>query len=321
VEPGYVIWREDKNQKQVMAHIKYIKTEDAWFGLHYVKNIPYATMGSKIAKGKYGLRRKGGKTPNLYLWRNDPEPMLEEENISEIPTILQTAEASLVPEDIETIIQGIAAIPTTNQPMDDEEPLQYFPPIIQTDPIAQVNLAMIGDDPDNDKEEQVKTSKGGLKGSPPTKFNGDRKTAKQFMNDFRAYRFLNRKNETMKVAANRVALALTFIKGEQVQDWANSIMDLMEERLDSRLNPMQETNEYHWTSFKDTFRDAFTDTSEWEDTDNQLQNLKMTNGDLDKFIAHFNCLVIISEREDETRGLVPLFKEGLPFSLAQACMN
>ncbi len=180
---------------------------------------------------------------------------------------------------------------------------------------------MIGDNPDNDKEEQVKTSKGGLKGSPPTKFNGDRKTAKQFMNDFRAYRFLNRKNETMKVAANRVALALTFIKGEQVQDWANGIMDLMEERLDSRLNPMQETNEYHWTSFKDTFRDAFTDTSEWEDTDNQLQNLKMTNGDLDKFIAHFNCLVIISEREDETRGLVPLFKEGLPFSLAQACMN
>jgi len=180
---------------------------------------------------------------------------------------------------------------------------------------------MIGDNPDNDKEEQVKTSKGGLKGSPPTKFNGDRKTAKQFMNDFRAYRFLNRKNETMKVAANRVALALTFIKGEQVQDWANSIMDLMEERLDSRLNPMQETNEYHWTSFKDTFRDAFTDTSEWEDTDNQLQNLKMTNGDLDKFITHFNCLVIISEREDKTRGLVPLFKEGLPFSLAQACMN
>ncbi len=104
-----------------MAHIEYIKTEDVWFGLHYVKNIPYATMGSKIAKGKYRLRRKGGKTPNLYLWRNDPEPMLEEENISEIPTILQTAEASLVPEDIETIIQGIAAIPTTNQPMDDEE--------------------------------------------------------------------------------------------------------------------------------------------------------------------------------------------------------
>src|SRR6266478_3925996 len=141
------------------------------------------------------------------------------------------------------------------------------------------------------------------------------------MNNFRAYRFLNRKNETMKVVANWVALALTFIKGEQVQDWANGIMDLMEEQLESRLNPMEETNEYHWTSFKDAFRDTFTNTLEWEDTDNQLQNLKMTDGDLDKFIAHFNHLVIISGREDETRGLVPLFKEGLPFGLAQACMN
>ncbi len=189
--------------------------------------------------------------------------------------------------------------------MDDEEPLQYFTPVVQTHPVTQVNMATVGDDlNDDEEEEQTKTSKGGLKGSPPAKFNGDRKAAKQFINDFRAYRFLNRKNETMKVAANQVALALTFIKGEQVQDWANGIMDLMEERLGSRLNPMEETNKYHWTLFEDTFRDAFTDTSEREDTDNQLQNLKMTEGDLGRFIAHFNRLVIISGREDETRGLV-----------------
>ncbi len=113
-------------------------------------------------------------------------------------------EASLAPKGIENITQVITAIPTTNQPMDDEEPLQYFTPIIQTNPIAQVNMAMIGDDPDDDEEEKTRTNKGGLKGSPPTKFNSNRKTAKQFMNDFRVYRFLNRKNETMKVAANQV---------------------------------------------------------------------------------------------------------------------
>ncbi len=66
-EPGYIIWRADKNNKQVIAHIEYIETEDAWFGLHYVKGIPYATIGSKIIEGKYRLKRKGGKTPNLYL--------------------------------------------------------------------------------------------------------------------------------------------------------------------------------------------------------------------------------------------------------------
>src|SRR6266446_9257538 len=126
LEPGYIIWQADKQNKQIIAHIKYIEMEDAWFGLHYVKNIPFATIGSKIIEGKYSLKRKGGKTPNIYLWRNEPEPLSEEETPSEIPTILQTAEASPIPAGLEDIIQGVAAIPTQNQPMDDEEPLQYF---------------------------------------------------------------------------------------------------------------------------------------------------------------------------------------------------
>src|SRR6266403_4749212 len=139
-EPGYIIWRADKKGQHVIAHIEYIETEDAWFRLHYVKGIPYATIGLKIDKGKYGLKRKGGKTPNLYLWRNDPEPLLEEETPSEIPTILQTTGSSPTPEGLEAITQGMAAIPTQNQPMDDEDTLQYFTPGLAAPPI-QINMA------------------------------------------------------------------------------------------------------------------------------------------------------------------------------------
>jgi len=311
----------DKNNKQVIAHIEYIETEDAWFGLHYVKGVPFAMIGSKIVEGKYGLKRKGGKTPNLYLWRNDPEPLSEEETPSEIPTILQMAQASPVPEDLEAIIQGMAMIPTQNQPMDDEEPLQYFtpaPPIIPQ-PI-QINLAEAQGKSDEDEEEN-KATKGSLKGSPPTKFNGDRKMAKKFLNDFKTYKFLNRKNETMKVPGNCIALALTFIKGEHVQDWAHEMMKNMEDRLKSTLNPMLETNEYHWDYFEDAFRDAFTDTSEREDADNKLQNLHMKEGNLDQYIAEFNRLANLAERNDKMRGLIPLFRQGLPYRLAQSCMN
>jgi len=162
-EPGYIIWRADKNNKQVIAHIEYIETEDAWFGLHYVKGIPYATIGSKILEGKYGLKRKGGKAPNLYLWRNDPEPLSEEETLSEIPTMLQTAEASPVPEELETVIQGMAAIPVQNQPMDDKEPLQYLLalPIPIPAPI-QINMAEAQKAPEEDEE--TRAAKGSLKG-------------------------------------------------------------------------------------------------------------------------------------------------------------
>jgi len=165
--------------------------EDAWFSLHYVKGIPYVTIGLKIIEGKYGLKRKGGKTPNLYLWRNNPEPLSEEETPSEIPTILQMAQVSPTPEDLDTIIQGMAAIPVQNQPMDDEEPLQYFTP---APPIAlapiQINVAEAQGTPDENKDEN-KAAKGSLKGSPPTKFDRDRKMAKKFLNDFKTYKFLN----------------------------------------------------------------------------------------------------------------------------------
>ncbi len=283
-------------------------------------------MGSKIVEGKYGLKRKGGKTPNLYLWRNDPEPLSEEETPSEIPMILQMAQASPVPEDLESIIQGMATIPVQNQPMEDEEPLQYFtpaPPIILALPVnlgpIQINMAEAQGAPDEDEE--TRATKGSLKGSPPTKFDGDRKMAKKFLNDFKTYKFLNRKNETMRIPANHVALALTFIKGEHVQDWAHEVMKNMEDRLESTLNPMLETNEYHWDYFEDAFRDTFTDTSEREDADNKLQNLHMKDGNLDQYIAEFNQLTHLADRNDETRGLIPLFHQGLPYGLAQACMN
>src|SRR6266403_3539969 len=319
-EPGYIIWRVDKNNKQIIAHIEYIETEDAWFGLHYVKGIPYVTIGSKIIEGKYGLKRKGGKTPNLYLWRNDLEPLSKEETPSEIPMILQMAEASPAPEELETIIQGMAAIPVQNQPMDNEEPLQYFTPA-PPPPLAplQINMAEAQKAPEEDEETRV--AKGSLKGSPPTKFDRDRKMAKKFLNDFKTYKFLNWKNETMKIPANRVTLALTFIKGEHVQDWAHKMMKNMEDRLESTLNPMLETNEYHWDYFEDTFRDAFTDTSKREDADNKLQNLHMKDGNLDQYMAEFNWLSHLADWNDETRGLIPLFCQGLPYGLAQACMN
>ncbi len=305
-EPGYIIWRADKKGQQVIAHIEYIETEDAWFGIHYVKGIPYTTIGSKIDEGKYGLKRKGGKTPNLYLWRNDPEPLSEEETPSEVPTILQMAQASPAPGDLENIIQGLAAIPVQNQPMDDEEPLEYLTTVPTREmllpPPIQINMAEA--QKGTDEDEETKAAKGSLKGSPPTKFDRDRKMAKKFLNDFKTYKFLNRKNEMMKIPANHVTLALTFIKGEHIQDWAHEVMKNMEDRLESTLNPMLETNEYHWDYFEDAFRDTFTDTSEREDADNKLQNLHMKDGNLDQFIAEFNRLTHLANRNDETRGLI-----------------
>ena len=47
----------------------------------------------------------------------------------------------------------------------------------------------------------------------------------------------------------------------------------------------------------------------------------MKEGNLDQYIAEFNRLANLAERNDETRGLIPLFRQGLPYGLAQSCMN
>jgi len=166
--------------------------------------------------------------------------------------------------------------------MDDEETLEYLTMRTLPVPLAPIQINMAETQKGTDEDEETKAAKGSLKGSPPTKFDRDRKMAKKFLNDFKTYKFLNRKNKTMKVPANRIALALTFIKGEHVQDWAHEIMKNMEDRLESTLNPMMETNEYHW--------DYFTNTSERENADNKLQNLHMKDGNLDQYVAKFNQL-------------------------------
>ncbi len=47
----------------------------------------------------------------------------------------------------------------------------------------------------------------------------------------------------------------------------------------------------------------------------------MKEGNLDQYVAEFNQLTNLADRNDETRGLIPLFRQGLLYRLAQACMN
>jgi len=105
--------------------------------------------------------------------------------------ILQTKESSPIPEGLDDITQGMAAIPVQNQPMDDEETLQYFPsgPLAPAPVPIQINMAEAQKSVEEDEE--TRAAKGSLKGSPPAKFDGDRKMAKKFLNDFKTYKFLN----------------------------------------------------------------------------------------------------------------------------------
>jgi hypothetical protein len=70
----------------------------------------------------------------------------------------------------------------------------------------------------------------------PQIFAGDRKDAERFMQQFGAYRFLNRHNSTFMNKAEMVAYALTFIKGLQADNWAYDMADQLSIKVEG--NPV-----------------------------------------------------------------------------------
>ena len=62
----------------------------------------------------------------------------------------------------------------------------------------------------------------GLKGTPPTIFDGTRSKADKFLSEFQRYKLTNWLNDTMLKPFNRVLTALTYIHGTNVDDWVDA---------------------------------------------------------------------------------------------------
>ena len=61
---------------------------------------------------------------------------------------------------------------------------------------------------------------GGLWGTPPQIYTGDCSHTDLFTNEFLLYKNLNRHHEVMSVPYNQVLMALTFMKGPKIDNWA-----------------------------------------------------------------------------------------------------
>jgi hypothetical protein len=114
----------------------------------------------------------------------------------------------------------------------------------------------------------ISTPNNGLKGVAPVIFNGDRSKSDSFWNEFRRYRLLNRKNESISIPFYRVLTALSYIRGPLVEDWVNSQAGLLERRVDTTQTPhVDESNEILWDEFETAFQSA------WKDTERYLRKV------------------------------------------------
>ena len=71
----------------------------------------------------------------------------------------------------------------------------------------------------------------GMKGNPPTIFTGNQDTSETFLHEFSNYVDLNPNQESASIPYQHVILAISFIWGPQIDDWAKEQKDALKTKL------------------------------------------------------------------------------------------
>jgi hypothetical protein len=159
---------------------------------------------------------------------------------------------------------------------------------------------------------------GALIGTPPSIFNRDTDTTDNFILGFKGWRAVNWNKAPMVNAYARTALILTFIKGENVNDWVSHQLDLLIERI---KNGIKHSDEAHWDLFEVDFMTAFVNTGSQQTAYTQLEKCSMVGDNLDLYISTFNRLLKQAGFQASDLGSVKRFKKGLPKQLRVACLK
>ena len=155
-------------------------------------------------------------------------------------------------------------------------------------------------------------SNGGMRGVPPTIFDGTRSKADDFMGQFRWFKMVNRTHEAMKVPYDRMLTALTYMRGPLINDWIDQQEKKLANRTDTtKRNHVQESDEVLWSEFEMAFLAAWTDTSKKQNAYDQLMRLTMNRWDIDTYIATFDRLALAAGWDLDSEGMIAKFREGL----------
>lgn len=153
---------------------------------------------------------------------------------------------------------------------------------------------------------------GGMRGVPPTIFDGMRSKADNFWGQFRRFKLVNRAHEAMKVPFDRVLTALTYMQGPPINDWVDQQEKKLATQIDlTKRNAVCEDDEILWSEFKTSFLDAWTDTSKKQNAYDQLMRLTMNGWDVNTYIATFDRLALAARWDLDSEGTIAKFREGL----------
>ena len=84
---------------------------------------------------------------------------------------------------------------------------------------------------------------------------------------------------------------------------------------DDITNGYGHNSKHHWITFKMAYESTYTNLGEHINAEQEIERLRMEQGDLDTYIATFNKLMALAEYTNTEWGALNLFKKGLPAPL------
>ena len=153
---------------------------------------------------------------------------------------------------------------------------------------------------------------GGMRGVPPTIFDGTWSCADDFWGQFQRFKLVNRTHEAMKIPFDQVLMALTYMCGPLINDWVDQQEKKLADWIDmSKRNWVHEDNETLWSEFEMAFLTAWTDTSKKQNVYDQLMHLTMSGWDVDTYITTFDRLALAAGWDLDLEGTITKFRKGL----------
>ena len=179
-----------------------------------------------------------------------------------------------------------------------------------------------GDDPftfnnllDEDKDDKAHR----LEGIHPDKYNGDRSQTTRFLSTFNRFMLMNYKADIAKDPIMRSIYFLSLLEGPKCEGWvdmADKWMQLVAH--DPSIIPRRSNI---WRELEKKFKEAFSNYAERERAQDELKRLKMKGDNLDEYLAAFETLGQRAELDANDPSNLRTFAQGLPRSLADACIR
>jgi Retrotransposon gag protein len=144
-------------------------------------------------------------------------------------------------------------------------------------------------------------------GTSPRIFEGDRRQARDFIEELRSYIRVNQGVAGFESPIRKVALALTFIKGPEVARWTAAIG-----RWIDGLDQINDNVLAVWDQFLQELEDQFIDSTVGQRSHIELERLKMRFPEVDQYINKFEDLASLAGYTVGNEETINFFLRGLP---------